>query len=247
MTGLEDDEYEIPLRDQRYFGAGIKRKRVQFVPSSSTQSATTSLPAPASSTAARRYLEIVFGKRNDANSEPQASHAPREASRGTGDATGLDSRVERAREHTEASESTRSQSICDVCTRPIYDSATAILHQSSISHQICLQHSHGPSHVDRKRKGLQVLSTQGWDPDSRLGLGAEGEGILHPIKAKENPERAGLGVRPEDVAKARAKEKFANLDAGKVRKLEAEKKKRGQSLRDAFYRSEDVEKYLCGG
>ena len=38
-----DDEYEIALRDQRIFGAGIKRKRIQFVASTAETTSTQSL------------------------------------------------------------------------------------------------------------------------------------------------------------------------------------------------------------
>lgn len=62
MANMDDDEYEIPLRDQRYFGAGIKRKRIQFVSSTSQEAASTSLPTTPSTSAADRYLSIVLKK-----------------------------------------------------------------------------------------------------------------------------------------------------------------------------------------
>jgi hypothetical protein len=37
------------------------------------------------------------------------------------------------------------------------------------------------------------------------------------------------------------------LDAGKVRKLQEKDKRKGEKLREMFYRSEDVERYLRGG
>ena len=85
------------------------------------------------------------------------------------------------------------------------------------------------------------MASQGWDPDSRKGLGADGEGILHPIKAKENPHRAGLGVQPSVLKKV---DKPSRLDAGKVGKLEKEGREKAQRLRESFYRSEDVVRYL---
>jgi len=89
---------------------------------------------------------------------------------------------------------------------------------------------------------LAVLENHGWDPDSRLGLGAEGRGRLHPVNAKENPQRQGLGVRFH--LKARAVEKPVKLDAGKVKAMEMEGKKKAERLRNAFYRNEEVERYL---
>ena len=64
---------------------------------------------------------------------------------------------------------------------------------------------------------------------------------MYPIKAKENPNRAGLGVKPELL---KLPEKPMRLDAGEVRKMEVEGKKKAMRLREAFYRSEDVVRYL---
>lgn len=240
MAHLEDDEYEIPLRDQRYFGAGIKRKRVQFVPSTSTDAPkTTSLPPTSSSSAAIRYLDIVL-KRKLA---PSARNAPTSV-RST---AGLGSDGSKSRDDCLVAKDGETDVVCDICKSAVVPHEEARSHDSSITHQICLQHSYPPSHLDRRRKGLQVLSNHGWDPDSRLGLGAAGEGILHPIKAKENREKAGLGLKPEDMASRKVKERPVRLDAGKVRALESEKRKKGEKLRDAFYRSEDVERYLGDG
>jgi len=248
MTGIEDDEYEIPLRDQRYFGAGLKRKRVQFVPSSTTLTSTSNLPAPVSSTAASQYLEIVLGNRKTFKDPAESANAAEESTPEDGAEASSDPDTnEPAVKSEEVPDVGRATALCDICNRPVANVASAVAHESSLTHQICLQHSHPPSHLDRTRKGLQVLSTQGWDPDSRMGLGSTGSGILYPIKAKENPQRVGLGVKAEDLTKASVKEKPVKLDAGKVRKMEAEKRKKGQSLRDAFYRSEDVERYLGGG
>lgn len=130
---------------------------------------------------------------------------------------------------------------CDLCDRSIAANVSRAAHERSIAHQISLQHSFPPSHVDRERKGLAVLQDHGWDPDSRLGLGAKGEGILQPIKAVDNPHKAGVGAR---LAPANVKEKPMKLDAGKVRRLEQEGKKKAERLRNSFYMSDDVQKYL---
>ena len=90
---------------------------------------------------------------------------------------------------------------------------------------------------------MAVLERQGWDPDGRRGLGAEGEGKLHPVKAKENPMKAGLGMKAKDL-EVKVVEKPVTLDAGKVRQKAMENKKKAERLRNAFYRSEDMERYL---
>lgn len=205
-----DDEYEIPLRDQRIFGAGIKRKRIHFVPSKSEPATphTTS-----TSSAADKYLAIVLGETLPKSSKDDSKLPP----------------------------PSDSGTVCDICRGRIAADDLTTPHESSIAHQICLQHSHPPSNVDRTRKGLTVLQSQGWDPDAWKGLGAQGEGLLHPIKAKENPARAGLGA---EFVKVKTVEKPVKLDAGKVRAMEKTGKKKAEDLRNAFYRSEEVEKYL---
>lgn len=245
MTAADDDEdeYEIPLRDQRYFGAGLKRKRVRFVPSTerTEQIGSVSLPTtPKESSAADRYLAIVLGQSNTAeraSSAPVGEPLTAEPSQAK--------EADKLNEHTssEAKQSADDSSAlyCDLCHRNIAANVSRATHESSIAHQISLQHTYPPSHVDRERKGLAVLQGHGWDPDSRLGLGARGEGILQPIKAVDNPDKAGVGAR---LAPAKVKEKPVKLDAGKLRRLEQEGKKKAERLRNSFYMSDDVQKYL---
>ncbi|KAK0282041.1 hypothetical protein LTR35_007138 [Friedmanniomyces endolithicus] len=212
MAATPADEYEVPLRDQRFFGAGVKRRRIQFVASTDESATTPSLPTPPRDSASKRYLDIVL-KASDET------------------------------ERTSSEEATSpEQRACEICHRPLRTKDAVLPHESSIAHQICLQHSHPPSHIDRTRRGLAVLEGHGWSPDSRLGLGAEGEGRMHPVKAVKNPERAGLGARQEE---AKAVKKAVMLDAGKVKLLQLEGKKKAEQLRNAFYRSEEVEKYLA--
>jgi len=120
-------------------------------------------------------------------------------------------------------------------------------HEALLSHQVCLTHSHPPSHLDRNRKGLTYLSSYGWDPDSRLGLGASGQGIQFPIKTKPKDDKLGIGVVLPKEADRRKKEKVEKLDAGKIRKLYEKDKKKAERLREMFYRNDDVERYLGRG
>jgi hypothetical protein len=229
MANTDDEEYEVPLRDQRYFGAGIKRRRVQFVSSSSAESTVQSLPTTPGLSASDQYLSIVFNKRQPTE---RAASAPPSATDAETSAEG------------DANKDTATQPVeCEICHKPVTDEESKLVHDSSIAHQICLKHSHPPSHLDRRRRGLAVLESYGWDVDGRRGLGVGEGGILYPIKAKENPDRAGLGldltkIKKVDVVKA------PKLDAGKVRAKEKENKKRASQLRDAFYRTDDMEKYL---
>lgn len=142
-------------------------------------------------------------------------------------------------------------------------------HEASLAHQLCLTHSHPPSHLDRTRHGMRYLSAYGWDPDSRVGLGMPGrEGIREPVKGRLKVDTVGLGVdvdndvdgedgavegsrrkkREEErrkrrtaIEKGRVEKK---LNAKEVRKGDLESRKRGDRLREMFYQSDDVQKYL---
>jgi hypothetical protein len=223
----EDDEeyYSVPLKDQRYFGAGIKRQRVHFVPSSTSELTTPAgASTPSALSASERYLQIVLNK---ASSESPPS---------------LSSTLDRAGPKT-----------CDIC-KAQYEGDEAA-HCSSLVHQIALPHSHPPSALDRNRKGLSIMQSYGWNPDERLGLGAQREGILHPIKAKEKRDTVGLGVNlNNDEPTLKKKKKPAEkskpverLDAGKIRKLEQNNKEKHERLQTLFYSNDEVDKYLGPG
>ncbi|EON61258.1 hypothetical protein W97_00471 [Coniosporium apollinis CBS 100218] len=223
MAESDDETYIVPLKDQRIFGAGIKRKRVQFVPSS-TPSAT-SLPNTSINTTSLgdTYMSIVLSK----SPTPAADTPPPEpADPPTGPAI---------------------TKTCDICKLPIGSDSKTVPHEASIAHQLCLEHSHPPSAIDRTRKGLSYLQAYGWDPDSRVGLGASGDGILAPIKAKEKRDTVGLGVETLSTKEKKAfvaKDKVRKLHAGEVRKREEESRRKGQKLQQMFYMDDNVQKYL---
>ncbi|KAG4437114.1 hypothetical protein IFR05_007412 [Cadophora sp. M221] len=236
----DDETYETPLQDQRAFGAGIKRKRVKFVPSS-TQSTTPLSSNSSGQSVGDFYLKLVL----PGNQKPSPS-LPSISPNGTED----------------VSSSGGVQTLmCEICSLPFSEAAmpppTEALdmeqttkqrpHEASLAHQVCLTHSHPPSHLDRNRKGLTYLSAYGWDPDSRRGLGAEGQGIQFPIKTKPKDDKMGIGVVLPKEADRRKKEKVQKLDAGKVRKQYEQDKKKAERLREMFYRNDDVERYLGGG
>lgn len=233
--GEGDDDYLIPLQDQRVFGAGIKRKRVHFIPAISDPpviSPELTKPSPAGD----RYLSIVM----------PLARSDRDYLHSTGDTS------EDANPQTPSS---IGATLCQICNLPILPYSTGPTssttpHEASITHQVCLTHSHPPSHLERSRSGLKYLSSYGWDPDSRLGLGASGQGIRIPIKPKVKANTVGLGTEvaqrknghSRSAPKARDK-----LDAKKIRKEHAGSKLERESLRELFYGNEDVEKYLGPG
>jgi len=138
------------------------------------------------------------------------------------------------------------ESICNLCKLPIAN-GDITAHETSVAHQVKVEHQHPPSHIDRTRKGLSYLKAYGWDPDSRAGLGAKGEGILHPIKAKEKRDTVGLGMEFKSSENGKAppvKKRPVTLDAGRIRKMHDEDKKRHKKLTKIFYGNDDVQKYL---
>ena len=205
--GYADQEtYFLPSEDQRVFGAGIKRKRVPFVPASTNESHIAPEPKTA---VGDRYLSIVLKEQDQKPSTDE--HA----------------------------------TVCDICGQPASN-----FHESSISHQFCLEHSHPPSHLPREHIGLKILGSHGWDPDSRLGLGASGEGIRVPIKSKIKNDTVGLGIETKpsndgSLLEVRA-DGVKRLNAKEVRMQEEAGRKRAQKLQQNFY-GEDLSKYLGPG
>ena len=97
---------------------------------------------------------------------------------------------------------------------------------------------------------MRYLSTYGWDPDSRLGLGATGrEGIREPLKGRVKNDKTGLGSGldkdgdPIKVAKVESA-KVVKLNAKEVRRKEGEARRRGERMRNLFFQSEEVLRYL---
>ncbi len=250
----EDEEDLTPLQDQRVFGAGIRRTPVLFVPATSTESPPPRTNASTSkSNTGDRYLSIVL----------QRDLCPAKTNQFLeGFSKGLTPEVRSEEGHHSAGrfqELNHSadchHALCDICKLPMIEQTSSeripLLgsrsrphHEASIAHQVCLAHSHPPSGLDRTRKGLQYLSSRGWDPDSRLGLGPSGGGIRVPIKTQTKNNTLGLGIK-ETTGRTRACiEKAPSLDAKQVRRREQEIKRKRGRLQELFYRDDDVQRYL---
>lgn len=226
-----DDSYDdTPLQHQKPFGAGLKRKReVAFVRATDPELQTIQdvQAVERGSAVADAYLKLVL-KKNP--SEQTTTPAP-----------------------DNDSSSSPVTTPCPVCNLPVGQASTADhlkKHEASIAHQVCLTHSHPPSALDRTRMGFKNLESYGWDPDARLGLGAEGQGIRDPLKAKPKDDTLGLGlvISKEAMEKAReARKKPKKLSIKEMRKRQAEEKRRGERLKEMFYAKDDVLKYLGTG
>lgn len=236
MRARDPDDYDndIPLQHKKPFGAGLKRKRsVAFVRASdpelnTTTSATTQAPAPSNNSIADLYLDLVMKGKESSARDAKDTEQPRQ-------------------EKLEApQEQAAPTPICPTCNIPLDDTLDAVRkHETSIPHQVALAHSHPPSSIDRSRMGLSYLSSFGWDPDARRGLGAEGQGIRDPIKVRPKDDTLGLGVViPQEFVDKAKEPKPQKLSIKELRKRDAEEKRRGERLHELFYRSDDVLKHL---
>ncbi|KAJ5653800.1 hypothetical protein N7490_000803 [Penicillium lividum] len=262
-TDYDDEDYYLPLEDQRVFGAGIRRKRVPFVRSGELN--TTTASSKSGINIADAYLSIVLKQGHKSFTSPStpthtdSSENPIPPPRTTHSAPPTPEAIHTPPAFTDTTEpqAKEPEQFCDVCNLPLSDpqqaqsqAASTRPHEASLAHQVCLKHSHPPSHLDRTRTGMRYLSTYGWDPDSRLGLGAAGrEGIREPLKGRIKHDKAGLGSgldKDGDPLKVPApvKNKIVKLNAKEVRKKEAEAKRKGEKMRNLFFQSDEVLKYL---
>lgn len=246
MSGDEyDDDFDdVPLQHKKPFGSGLRRNEIKFVPAVAAEgSVTSSTTSKIKGQSVRDfYLGMVLKPPREANAKQQPS--------------------------TSTVGETTTVELCDICNMPKGNTAPPTTlrgeaaeaegkrhhHEASIAHQFCLAHSHPPSALVRTRMGLSVLASQGWDPDSRTGLGAAGQGVHYPIKVKPKDNHLGIGVFvPKEFRQGSQdkdkKEKPRNklLDAKKVRKMAAEDRKRTDKLQQQIFGKIDLEKYLGTG
>ena len=229
---MSDEETSNSLVQNKSLLAGVTRKTIHFVPAAVAPAQASQL-APrttASISPGDRYLDIVL--KNSAPMEARRTPFSKTSDRENG---------------AEAEKG----ACCEICNLPIdaRGVATSIAsteHESTIAHMVCMSHSHPPSHLDRSRPGLRYLSSYGWDPDSRQGLGATGKGIRAPIRAKVKNDTVGLGVKTRGNQKLPVP-KVERLDAKQVRKMDMEDRRRRERLQEMFYRDDAVETYLAGG
>ncbi|EGO59186.1 hypothetical protein NEUTE1DRAFT_79035 [Neurospora tetrasperma FGSC 2508] len=227
-----DDAEDVPLHHLRPFGTGLYKQQIKFVPASdgdldSTSSTTTKSSKPKLDVAGL-YLDMVLAnkdknKNNDKQNENQS---------------------------TQPTIVVPQQEICQICSLPYAPNPESkAIHEQSFAHQSRLPHSHPPSALDRSRMGLKHLTSHGWDPDSRQGLGSAAQGIQFPIKGKKKDDHLGLGVEvPKNGQLPVPKKKEKLLDAKKVRKMaEVEKKKAERIRKELWGRGPDLERYLRKG
>ena len=263
MSASDDEEYTIPLQDERAFGAGIKRKRVQFVRSSDSTTTTDAPTTSSGPSASDFYLNLVLPKEETKASErgqDVATSDDTDEKELSQERSGVRSKDNDSKTGATLQDSSQAL-ICGTCRIPIDTSSSTTPHQALLAHQLSLPHSHPPSSLSRSHPGLRILQSQGWDPDSRLGLGATGGGIRFPIKAKEKGDKMGVGATIPQPRKGDAEVSRAVQEARIKKRKEDERKKkgkgwlkkqveqerrRGDKLKDLFYGSEEMNNHLRG-
>lgn len=226
----DSDDEDIPLHHKRSFGAGLKRKRIEFVRATDADAGNTVKDTTKPSTSiADVYASIVLGSSSKESSATPQGASDEKDGQNEGDA--------------DSSTKEPEPPICPVCSLPITTSQQQ--HEASLAHQVSLEHSHPPSALDRSRMGLRALESQGWDPDSRLGLGRTGEGARFPIKAARKEDTLGLGATKPQVVEVKEKKPQA-LSRREMRALAERERRKGERLQAEIYGRVDVEKYLRG-
>jgi len=250
VHGDVDDDYDdIPLQHQKPFGSGLHKKAISFVPASDGQlNSTDQISAKAAprpeKNVADLYLSLVLPEENRKSKEKKGP---------------------------EQEQQEPPPKMCEICRLPLdspapegQDDSTSNnppttesgkrhrQHETSLAHQLCLPHSHPPSALDRSRMGLTYLSTYGWDPDSRKGLGSAQQGIQFPVKGRFKDDTLGIGIHvPKNLPPTTKKKKEPELlDAGKVRKQAREEKRKAERIRRQLFGRHDedlLEKYLGPG
>ncbi|CEJ93850.1 hypothetical protein VHEMI09417 [[Torrubiella] hemipterigena] len=223
------DDDDIPLHHKPGFGAGLKRKRVEFVKAQEPDAGITAVSTTSSPgrSIGDIYASIVLRKSD--SKEPTA----------------------KTPEALDKAESSKEPEICASCSLPITTSLQE--HESTLAHQVSLKHSHPPSSLDRSRIGLRALASQGWDPDARIGLGKEGEGVRFPIKVTSKDDNLGIGAaeeikrRQEEAAKKKqpvVQEEVKVLSAKELKVQAAKERQNAVKLQAEIFGRDDLEKYL---
>ena len=221
-----------------------KRRRIEFVSPSTTNAGNVKKPTSNGLESHDLYYSIIYPGMNDAmvfsqNSDPTVNAKVMTS----GDPTTTTNEASDFRPVPQDLEYVPA--CCVVCGHPRRVDESIGQHEVSFVHQLCKSHSHPPSAIDRRGKGFTYLSAHGWDPDERLGLGASGEGRLHPIQPKVKKGKDGIGVvREEKDGQKGQEEPPVRLTVEGMRKLEIREKKKHEKLQHLFSGNDDVNRHL---
>ncbi|KAJ6019661.1 hypothetical protein N7499_009373 [Penicillium canescens] len=260
MDDMDEEDYFLPPEQQRPFTSGVRRKRVKFVRSSDLDTTTTpASSATSGASIADTYLSIVMKqptpKTSPSTPTPREQSPPPRTTQSAPPPTEatFPPPAEEPEAELQPTKTSQPDTHCEICNLPLATIQTDQPHEASLAHQVCLTHSHPPSHLDRTRQGLRYLSTYGWDPDSRRGLGAPGrEGIREPLKPRPKNDTAGLGTGLDADGdrlppKPPPLPKVQKLNAKQTAKKAAEDRARGERMRKLLFSNDEVLKYLGEG
>lgn len=217
----QEEDYVGPddWRRHKPYGAGISRKRINFVKAGSAPASATSNAPPTTTTStdvSSFYLDLVFKRGGRAGTIPStpkpvperfthtATSEATETPALTTDTTATETTATEKQKEKQVDKTTDLQ-ICDICSLPVHDPTT---HAHTLAHQSSLPHSELPHHLDRSSQGLKYLVSRGWDPDKKVGLGkegAEGERVPMAVKLKVKHDKVGLGIKVKNKDKGKIK------------------------------------------
>ena len=253
MDDRDEEGYVGPedWRRHKPYGAGISRKRINFVKAGSASATPATTVATKTSTdVSSFYLDLVLkGSKAMPGAPALATDAtPKTTTTATraGDVEGVELTAsnERKEEVVVAKDTSYPLLVCDTCSLPIHDPET---HQHTLAHQSSLPHSELPHHLDRSSQGLKYLVSQGWDPDKKVGLGkegAEGDRVPMAVKLKPKHDRVGLGVKVKGRDKDKRKAKGSGSGSGSEAKV-VKKKLDAKSARKEAERERERRKALA--
>lgn len=220
----DDDEYYVPLVDQRVFGAGLKRKRIAFVPATSDGDSVRSVIS--SSNAGDHYLSIVLPQKGIDTPLP------------------LDAATHVSRRNSD------NEPLPQVGTPSNVAHDTSIANQLNAEHSHPPSHL---DRTRLGIKYLQNFGWDP-DAREGLGSRGEGIRIPVKANLKSDTTGLGLFADSEDGVGEQSKAKrsssstatataTAKLNAKQVRKIEENKRTKIEKLRKSIY-GEDLSRYL---
>ena len=252
MDDRDEEEYVGPedWRRHKPYGAGISRKRINFVKAGSAPAIPATTTSTATSTdVSSFYLNLVLKGSRATPGAPASATGATPTMAGDAEGIELTTSAERKEREVVVAKDTHPLPTCDICFLPIHHPET---HQHTLVHQSSLPHSELPHHFDRSSQGLKYLVSQGWDPDKKVGLGkegAEGDRVPMAVKLKPKHDTVGLGVKVKDRDRDKRKMKDSGsgsgsqakvvkkLDAKSVRKEEERERERRKALAEYLNRS----------
>ncbi|KAK6544586.1 hypothetical protein TWF694_001274 [Orbilia ellipsospora] len=210
LAGSVSPDSPHSWRITKPYGTGVKRKQIEFVPASKEDQADGSqetgrnIDPSRGTSVADYYLSLVLPSKaapDAGNSSELSLPNPEESKRraenldpsteteGYGNTVPPGSAVVEQPLETSAA----LDQICPTCKARVTNWNS---HVRTTAHMASEEHSKTPHHLNRQSEGYKHMVKLGWDPDGDRGLGAEGQGIRFPVKARMKKDNLGIGAIP---------------------------------------------------